>query len=258
MFILLTTISLQIVSNLANDLYDFEKGADNSERIGPERTLQSGAVSAETMKQWLQWSIVFSLVFGLVMLTLAPIFIHQKLGLIALGLASIWAAVHYTKGKKAYGYRAQGELFVFIFFGLVGILGQIYLYTRFVNLCDFLLAVSFGFLACSILLLNNLRDHKNDAQVGKKTLVHIIGLENSRLLFVLLLILAILLWGIYPAFQTITTTTSFLYYIGFFCLIYVILRFIKIQEDSNYDLLFKPLGIGILITSVLFFLSQLL
>ena len=128
---LITTIFLQILSNLANDYGDSEKGTDNDNRVGPSRSVQSGKISRKEMRRLIIAFVLLSLLAGLLLLYIS--FPKEKFPELVLffflGLAAIWAAIKYTVGKGAFGYSGLGDLFVFIFFGLVGVAGSYYVQT---------------------------------------------------------------------------------------------------------------------------------
>ncbi|MEX0287812.1 MAG: 1,4-dihydroxy-2-naphthoate octaprenyltransferase [Flavobacteriaceae bacterium] len=195
----LTTIGFQITSNFANDYGDGVKGTDNDDRIGPQRALQSGALSRIELKRGIGWSVAISFLLVIALLYIA--FGEDHLGYIAifiiLGAASLWAAIRYTVGEGAYGYRGLGDVFVFIFFGLLSVLGTMFLYTKFLNLDAILPAVTVGLLSTAVLNLNNLRDHDSDKKVGKNTLVVLLGVKRAKQYHYLLLILALLSMLVY-------------------------------------------------------------
>lgn len=195
---LVTTLLFQILSNLANDLGDSQKGADNAERIGPARTVQSGLISLPEMKKAV---ILFSLL-GAVSAT-ALIWIGTQgmssniLGLYAvLAVLCILAAITYTIGKRAYGYSGFGDIFVFIFFGLVSVLGVYSLYSKTFDWQIVAPACTIGLLSTAVLNLNNMRDRINDAKVGKRTMVVKIGPNAAKLYHALLILgaLAAMTW----------------------------------------------------------------
>ncbi len=195
-----TTVFLQILSNLANDYGDFVKGADNDERLGPERALQSGAISKEQMKRGIIICGVLAFLSGILLLWVS--FGAEKmvyaLGFLGLGLASIWAAINYTAGKNAYGYRALGDLFVYIFFGLVGVIGSYFIQTQEFNYALILPATACGFLATGVLNINNIRDIDSDSNVGKTTIPVLLGRTKAKIYHWVLLIGALissLAWG---------------------------------------------------------------
>lgn len=180
---LLTTLFLQILSNLANDYGDSKKGADNENRIGPERAVQSGAISLGAMKNAILIFSLLALISGLALLYFS--FDGQLnwlfVGFLLLGIGAIAAAIKYTVGKGAYGYSGLGDLFVFIFFGIVGVVGSFYLQTKTISWAIFLPAVTMGCFSVAVLNLNNMRDQVNDKAVGKNTLVVKLGFRNAKL-----------------------------------------------------------------------------
>ncbi|MFY8137848.1 MAG: 1,4-dihydroxy-2-naphthoate octaprenyltransferase [Flavobacteriales bacterium] len=192
--IVLTTIFLQILSNFANDYGDFKNGADNTERIGPKRAVQSGVISASQMKNAIILLVVLSLVsgFSLLWLTLGNrgLFL-EALSLLVIGLGAIAAAIKYTAGKNPYGYKGWGDFFVFLFFGIVGIGGTTFLLAGNITWSDGLLMLTVGCLSTAVLNLNNLRDHINDEKTGKKTLVVKWGFEDGKFYHYVLIITAL-------------------------------------------------------------------
>lgn len=179
---LCTTLAYQVTSNFANDYGDGVKGTDNHRRIGPQRALQQGALSAGALKRGIIVSSVVSACLTLA--TLFRAFGPEHLGFLvlfcALGALSIWAAIRYTVGQGAYGYRGLGDLFVFLFFGLLSVLGTLFLYTRQLTLEALLPAVAIGALSTAVLNLNNLRDRESDQAAGKRTLVVLMGYGRGK------------------------------------------------------------------------------
>jgi 1,4-dihydroxy-2-naphthoate octaprenyltransferase len=178
----LTTLFLQILSNLANDYGDSKHGVDNAERVGPERAVQSGVIAPAIMKRIVITFMMLSLISGLWLIYEGTKGISISTGLIflVLGVGAIAAAVKYTIGDKPYGYSGYGDLFVFIFFGLVGVIGTYFLNTHQLKWELLLPASALGFLSAGVLNLNNMRDRKNDKLSGKNTLVVIMGIEKAR------------------------------------------------------------------------------
>ena len=171
-FATLTTLLLQILSNLANDYGDAEKGTDNENRIGPMRSIQSGAISKKQMKRAVIMFIMLSFFSGVVLLLIAfPEFTIQGLLFFGLGISAIAAALKYTIGKNAFAYSGLGDVFVLLFFGFVGVLGTYYLYANKLVWDLILPAMSVGVFSMGVLNLNNLRDIKNDEASGKNTIV---------------------------------------------------------------------------------------
>ncbi len=172
-----TTLLLQILSNLANDYGDFSKGSDHSERLGPERMVQSGMIKPRQMVFAIGLVVFLSLVSGTMLIFdgtrgNGP---GIKLFYFILGIAAITAAVKYTIGKKPYGYVGLGDLFVFIFFGLTGVIGTYYLHTTHLRFDILLPATSVGLLSAGVLNINNIRDYKSDREAKKRTFVVLIG-----------------------------------------------------------------------------------
>ncbi|MEO5649981.1 MAG: 1,4-dihydroxy-2-naphthoate polyprenyltransferase [Ginsengibacter sp.] len=191
---LLTTLFLQILSNLANDYGDTIHGVDNHHRIGPKRSVQSGEISLKQMKWGVIVFTVLSLLSGIWLLVIGTKGLTLSSGfiLLAIGLVAIAAAIKYTIGKKPYGYIGLGDVAVFIFFGLTGVLGTYFLHSQQITLEEFLPAISIGLLSTGVLNLNNLRDRENDQQSGKKTIVVKLGAQKSKRYHALLIGTALL------------------------------------------------------------------
>ncbi len=170
-FCCLTTILLQVLSNLANDFGDSASGVDHAGREGPSRAVQSGVISAPEMKRAVVLFVILSLVSGLTLLFLAFGWdLKALLFFFALGVLCIVAAVAYTVGRRPYGYVGLGDLSVLIFFGIVGVLGSLYLFTRDVDPVDLFPALSCGLFSMAVLNVNNIRDIDADRQAGKYSL----------------------------------------------------------------------------------------
>lgn len=164
----LTTIFLQILSNLANDYGDSIHGADNVNRKGPLRTVQAGVISPQQMRRMIILFTGLSLISGMVLLFVSFGTEWQAiLFFLALGLLSIGAAVTYTVGRKPYGYVGLGDLSVLMFFGLTGVLGSYYLFTKTISWDEVLPAMSMGLLSVAVLNVNNVRDIDSDRLAGK-------------------------------------------------------------------------------------------
>ncbi len=176
-----TTLLLQILSNLANDYGDAIKGTDNKDRLGPERTVQSGAITPVAMRKAMTVFVMLSLISGvsLILLAFKEQWVYALL-LLVLGLAAIAASIKYTVGKTAYGYAGYGDLFVLIFFGFVGVLGTYFLNTFTFHWEVLLPALSMGLFSTAVLNLNNMRDLKNDMASGKHTLASRLGFANAK------------------------------------------------------------------------------
>lgn len=175
----LTTIFLQILSNLANDYGDTIHGADSSERKGPIRAVQSGLITLPEMKRAMVLFGALSLVTGILLIYLALPDWKYFLGFLGLGLAAIWAAIRYTSGKNPYGYAGLGDISVFGFFGIVGVSGTYFLHALEAKPFILLIAISLGCFSTAVLNINNIRDIDSDRLAGKLSIPVRIGRANA-------------------------------------------------------------------------------
>src|SRR5688572_24882545 len=177
---ILTTIFLQILSNLANDYGDSVHGADSIERKGPSRAVQSGAVSKDQMRIAVTIFVMLSLISGISLLLVSFGFEWKAIFFFfGLGVLCILAAIAYTVGKKPYGYAGLGDLSVLIFFGLVGVMGSYYLFTKIVTPLEILPALSCGLFSMAVLNINNIRDIESDQKAGKFSIPVRIGRQKA-------------------------------------------------------------------------------
>lgn len=172
-------ILLQVLSNLANDYGDSKHGADNLNRKGPARAVQAGLISGSAMKKALVIMVILTFVSGIALLLVSFGWGTNFLIFLGLGLLSIAAAIAYTNGKRPYGYSGLGDISVMIFFGIIGVLGSLYLYQQQVHLPDIFPALSCGFFATAVLNLNNTRDINSDKLAGKNTIPVRLGRTNA-------------------------------------------------------------------------------
>lgn len=172
-FALLTTLGLQILSNFANDYGDGVKGTDNDDRVGPKRAIQSGVISPAEMKRAMIITSLITLLFAVTLIYFAfkEKYLLFSLIFLALGILAIASAIRYTVGKGAYGYRGYGDVFVFIFFGMVSTFGVYFMFSKSLDWLLLLPATSIGFLSVGVLNLNNMRDVESDRKAGKNTIV---------------------------------------------------------------------------------------
>jgi 1,4-dihydroxy-2-naphthoate octaprenyltransferase len=185
----LTTIFLQILSNLANDLGDSLNGADHAGRKGPSRAVQSGAISVGQMKNAVILFSLLCLASGISLLYFSFGWNwNALLFFFALGLLCILAAITYTVGKKPYGYAGLGDLSVFIFFGLVGVMGSSYLFTKEIDWANIFPSLSCGFFSMAVLNINNIRDIESDKAAGKYSVPVRIGKRNATMYHLFLLV----------------------------------------------------------------------
>lgn len=171
----LTTTLLQILSNLANDYGDSVHGADSAEREGPIRAVQSGIIQPSEMKKAMVLLGILSFLCGVLLLYVALENWVLFFTFIGIGILSIFAAVNYTSGSNPYGYMGLGDISVFVFFGLVGVLGTYFLHSLEFSSSLVLPAISLGFFSTAVLNINNIRDIESDQKAGKKSIPVRIG-----------------------------------------------------------------------------------
>lgn len=251
-----TTLGLQILSNFANDYGDGVKGTDNEERIGPARAIQSGLITQKDMLQAI-------IITAIATLFLAILLIYASFGserLLAslifffLGVGAIIAAIKYTMGDSAYGYKGMGDIFVFLFFGLVAVYGSYFLYSHDHNLVSFFPAVSVGLLSVAVLNLNNLRDRVSDKKAGKITLVVKLG-ENKAKDYHYALILGALFCLVIYSVITSEELNDFIYLIAFIPLIFHLQRVVNNQNPMLLDPELKVVALSTFAIALLFSLG---
>ena len=237
-----TTISYQILSNFANDFGDGIKGADKN-RIGPTRLIQSGQISKTQMILGIKISVFISFI-----LTVILIFTSFKGSLfnivvfLFLGILAIISAIKYTIGKNAYGYIGLGDVFVFIFFGLVSVMGSNFLYSSEIKLELIFPSLTLGFLSAAVLNLNNMRDLRNDKQSKKNTIAVKLGAQNAKIYHYILILLSIINVLL---FYFNTEQNSLFNIIMVFSVIIILLYHIFqvsiLSREIDFDKLLKPL-----------------
>lgn len=256
---ILTTIGFQVISNFANDYGDGVKGTDNENRIGPKRTIQSGEISPADMLLVIKITgvITLGIAFGLIYASFGIDNLLYSLFFMVLGIASILAAIKYTMGKNPYGYSGFGDVFVFIFFGIVSVCGSYFLYTHLLDLNIFLPAFSVGLLSTGVLNLNNMRDYESDKKSNKNTLVVKIGMEFAKYYHYYLIGAAF----IFATLFSVTNYSSpwqFLFVIAFIP-IFKHLNVVKVnQNPKDLDPELKKLALSTFLFSILFGLGQII
>lgn len=189
LFCALTAVALQILSNLANDYGDFVKGVDNARRTGPQRALQSGALTERQIRWGIALTAAVASVSGaLLIFVFARLTPAEWAVFSVLGIGAVLAALLYTLGKHPYGYRGLGDLFCFLFFGWAAVFGTYYLATKDLDLSVLLPATAMGCCSTAVLNVNNLRDYVNDKASGKNSLVVMIGLKKAFVYHVFLVV----------------------------------------------------------------------
>jgi 1,4-dihydroxy-2-naphthoate octaprenyltransferase len=246
-----TTISYQVLSNFANDYGDGVKGTDIN-RVGPKRTVQSGLITSKEMKKIIIATSIISF-----LLTISLVFTSFKnspfylLLFLILGLLAIIAAIKYTVGNNPYGYIGFGDLFVFIFFGLISVLGSNFLFTSKLNLSLLYPALTIGLLSVGVLNLNNMRDIQNDKLVGKKTMSARMGLDNSKFYhFLLISISIILMVSFLIKEKSCSLILTLLTFVNIIWLVYDLYRVYKIKDPKEFDFFLKPLVLATVFYSI--------
>ncbi|MBT4282253.1 MAG: 1,4-dihydroxy-2-naphthoate polyprenyltransferase [Candidatus Marinimicrobia bacterium] len=248
---LVTTLFLQILSNLANDYGDFVKGTDNEDRVGPYRTMQSGLITKNEMIKAMWVIALFCSIFGVWLIYEGTIGLElKKAGLFAiLGLTAMGAAVKYTMGKNPYGYAGFGDVFVFLFFGWLGVIGSYFLHTHTLNWYLLLPASAIGFFTTAVLNINNMRDHEEDAKTGKNTLVVRMGIVWAKKYHFLLNFMGILFMIIYtiPDIKSI-----WLFLFGFVLFIKPARELLKNKDHNSFDPYLKKQAIATFLFTIIF------
>jgi 1,4-dihydroxy-2-naphthoate octaprenyltransferase len=255
---LLTACCLQVLSNLANDYGDFKAGTDNKERIGPARTMQQGLIGVAEMKKALVVLVLLCLGSGIWLLL--EVFDKNEFKMIfiflSVGLVCIVAAIKYTVGKSAYGYRALGDVAVLLFFGGVGVIGSSYLHIR-TFIPEFIwVAACFGMLSAAVLNLNNMRDVENDKASRKNTLVVKIGFNAAKKYHAFLITGAVTCMLVF-AFVSGSDWKNWIF-VAVFPLFFVDLIKIWKLPSEQLDPFLKKTAIFTFLLSVLFFISRLI
>lgn len=250
---ILTTLFLQILSNLANDYGDSEKGTDNEERVGPKRAVQLGLLSFDEIKTGILICGVLALASGLALIYKGTqgLDINYTIFFFVLGLGAIVAAVKYTVGKTAYGYQGLGDLFVLLFFGLVGVCGSHYLLAHKLHYSVALAGFAIGAFATGVLNLNNMRDHVSDKKAGKITMVVRMGLHRARRYHTILILLGFTAALLY-VLANLKSTMQFTFILTVPLFRRHLVAVSKVEEPVEFDPLLKQLAISTFIFSILF------
>lgn len=260
-FAITTTLLLQILSNFANDYGDGVKGTDNEDRIGPKRAIQSGVISPAAMKRAMVITSVLTMGSAITLIYFAfkDTNLVFSLFFLTLGALAVASAIRYTVGNTAYGYRGYGDLFVFVFFGLVSTLGVSFMFLKEVDLLLILPAAAIGFLSVGVLNLNNMRDEESDRKVGKNTIVVKIGGAKAKKYhyflvisaMVLVLVFAILFDWYKDNDPGYVNFDMYLFLIAYIPLIKHLVRVYKNTEPRALDPELKKLAISTFLLSIL-------
>lgn len=251
-FALLTTLGLQILSNFANDYGDGVKGTDNDDRVGPKRAIQSGVISPAEMKRAIMITSVITLLFAVTLIYFAfkEKYLLFSLIFLVLGILAIASAIRYTVGKGAYGYRGYGDVFVFIFFGMVSTFGVYFMFSKSLDLLLLLPATSIGFLSVGVLNLNNMRDEESDRKAGKNTIVVKNGGVWAKKYHFFLVISAMILVLIF-AFLNEFHFDQYFFVVAYFPMISHLMTVYKNKTPRLLDPELKKLAISTFLLAVL-------
>lgn len=250
------TILFQIISNYANDLGDGMKGTD-ANRIGPDRAIQKGTISISQMK------LAIGLLSAFAIICAALLIYHSSKGMsttlimtyAVLAVLSILAAITYTMGKKAYGYHGLGDLMVFIFFGLVSVIGVYVLYAKSFWIELLLPAASIGLLSTAVLNLNNMRDYSNDKRSGKNTLVVKMGPNSAKFYHALLIMLSLICMTVFLSLYE--NNAMFIALVPFAYLLYHLRKVLGVKDPKAFDPELKFVALSTFAITLLFFIVVL-
>ena len=250
---LLTAIFLQILSNLANDYGDAVKGTDNDGRVGPLRSVQSGAITQAQMRKGIACMTFAAILAGIWLICegLSGLSLVDYISFMFLGLISVIAALTYTLGKNPYGYSGLGDIAVFLFFGLTGVLGTYFLHRHKLSCGAALMAVVLGLFSMGVLNLNNMRDMENDRRCGKITIAAKLGMSRAKKYHSFLIISGMLGSALFTAlnFKSMGQLAIILIFPVF---IRDINAVSKIKDHREFDPFLKKLSLSTFIFSILF------
>ncbi len=245
---LCTTLSFQILSNFANDYGDGIKGTD-ANRIGEKRLVASGEITSHQMKSAIIINaiVAFFLALALIYFAFGQENFVYSFTFLVLGLASIAAAIKYTVGNNAYGYSGFGDVFVFVFFGLVAVVGSNFLYSKSIDIILFLPATAFGMLSTAVLNLNNMRDIENDKIANKNTLVVKFGMKWAKQYQGFLMVFSVIIvW-----FFLILLRLNTILILPFILFAATILQKInKVEKSSDFDPFLKKVALFVFFLSI--------
>ncbi|MDI6049688.1 1,4-dihydroxy-2-naphthoate octaprenyltransferase [Flavobacterium sp. XS2P24] len=257
-FAILTTLGLQILSNFANDYGDGMKGTDNEDRVGPKRAIQSGVITPQAMKRAIIITSALTLLSAMLLIYYAfrDTNLWFSLFYLVLGILSIISAIRYTVGNTAYGYRGFGDVFVFVFFGLVSTLGVNFLYSKQLDFELVLPAVAIGLLSVGVLNLNNMRDEASDRKSNKNTIVVKIGGAKAKIYHYFLIVTAmvmVLIFAIVDDFHF----DQYLFLLAYIPLAKHLITVYKNQNPKELDPELKKLALSTFALSVLLSLGMI-
>jgi len=249
----LTATLIQVFSNFANDYGDFQKGTDNHRRLGPTRTMQGGEITVKEMKKGMIAVGGLSFILGIALVFIGT-WHHSPFAFfvfIGLGMLALLAAYFYTAGKKSYGYIGLGDLAVFLFFGLLPVIGVFYLHTNYMDASIVLPGISMGFFSTGVLNLNNMRDVENDKQSGKITLAVKMGNTGSYVYHTVLILSGWIATVIFTLLN-LKSARQFIFLIALPVFIIDLVKIQRIQHHRLLDPFLKRLALETLVFTLLF------
>ncbi|MCG9793578.1 1,4-dihydroxy-2-naphthoate octaprenyltransferase [Flavobacterium algicola] len=257
-FALLTTLGLQVLSNFANDYGDGVKGTDNDDRVGPKRAIQSGIITAPAMKKAIMITSILTLIaaVSLIYYSFGQDNVVYSVFFLILGILAIISAIRYTVGNSAYGYKGYGDLFVFVFFGLVSTLGVNFLYSKELDVLLFLPATAIGLLSVGVLNLNNMRDEESDRKSNKNTIVVKLGGAKARIYHYFLIISAMVLVLLFAILEDFNFD-QYLFLLAYIPLIKHLSVVSKNKNPKELDPELKKVALSTFVLSVLLSLGMI-
>ena len=251
-----TTVGFQVLSNYANDYGDGIKGSDKN-RTGEARMVSSGAITPKQMKTAMIITTIITLLIALLLIYVA--FGSESFGysilFFGLGIASVAAAIKYTVGNSAYGYSGFGDIFVFLFFGLLSVVGSYFLYTKMINFEIFLPAFSVGLLSTAVLNLNNLRDREQDKTNNKNTLVVKLGAVRAKKYHYFLITGALITAIIYTVLN-FSSIYEFMFLVAFIPLVKNMITVSRNKTPAELDGELKKVALSTFLFAILFGIGQ--
>lgn len=257
-FALLTTLGLQVLSNFANDYGDGVKGTDNEDRVGPKRAIQSGVITPQAMKSALVITSILTLISAVFLIYVAfeDTNIGYSIFYLTLGIVAIASAIRYTVGNSAYGYKGYGDVFVFVFFGLVSTLGVHFLYSKQFDPLLILPAVALGLLSVGVLNLNNMRDEESDRKAGKNTVVVKMGgakAKNYHYFLISTAMVLVIVFAILCDFRF----DQYLFLVAFIPLVLHLKTVSKNKDPKLLDPELKKVALSTFLVSILLSISMI-
>lgn len=253
---ILTTIGFQVLSNFANDYGDGVKGTDKI-RLGEARMVSSGKITPKQMKVAMIITTILTLLVALCLIYVSfgkDNFVYSILFFV-LGISSIVAAIKYTVGNSAYGYNGFGDVFVFLFFGILSVVGSYFLVTKNIDYPIFLPAISVGLLSVAVLNLNNLRDSTEDIKNNKNTLVVRLGEKRAKI-YHYLLILTALFTSLLYVYINFSSFFELIFLVAFIPLFKNIITVYKNKVSATLDAELKKVALSTFLFAILFSIGQ--